>query len=128
MKTMTLPSRMRGVSMIGWLLIGTVVVVFGSAGMKTIPAYLEFNTVKGAIVSVLQDSKAALKSESELRGELDKRFVINNVKAISVTDVGFSKEVSGVIAVVDYEVRENLFGNLDLVMTFSGEFTKDGRR
>ena len=96
--------------------------------MKTIPAYLEFNTVKGAIVSVLQDSKAALKSESELRGELDKRFVINNVKAISVTDVGFSKEVSGVIAVVDYEVRENLFGNLDLVMTFSGEFTKDGRR
>ena len=128
MKTMTLPSRMHGVSMIGWLLIGTVVVVFGSAGMKTIPAYLEFNTVKGAIVSVLQDSKAALKSESELRGELDKRFVINNVKAISVTDVGFSKEVSGVIAVVDYEVRENLFGNLDLVMTFSGEFTKDGRR
>ena len=128
MKTMTLPSRMRGVSMIGWLLIGTVVVVFGSEGMKTIPAYLEFNTVKGAIVSVLQDSKAALKSESELRGELDKRFVINNVKAISVTDVGFSKEVSGVIAVVDYEVRENLFGNLDLVMTFSGEFTKDGRR
>ncbi|MEE4251310.1 MAG: DUF4845 domain-containing protein [Alcanivoracaceae bacterium] len=128
MKTMTLPSRMRGVSMVGWLLIGTVVVVFGSAGMKTIPAYLEFNTIKGAIVSVLQDSKAALKSEVELRGELDKRFMINNVKAITVNDVRFMKEVGGVTASVEYEVRENLFGNLDLAMTFSGEFTKDGRR
>jgi hypothetical protein len=119
---------MRGVSMVGWLLIGTVVVVFGSAGMKTIPAYLEFNTIKGAIVSVLQDSKAALKSEVELRGELDKRFMINNVKAITVNDVRFMKEVGGVTASVEYEVRENLFGNLDLAMTFSGEFTKDGRR
>lgn len=128
MRTMTLPSRMRGLSMIGWLLIGTVVVVFGSAGMKTIPAYLEFNTIKGAIHSVLQDPKVALKSENELRGDLDKRFMINNVKAISVRDVTFSKEGARVVAIVDYEVRENLFGNLDLAMTFSGEFTKDGRQ
>ncbi|MDF1630180.1 MAG: DUF4845 domain-containing protein [Alcanivoracaceae bacterium] len=128
MKTMTLPSKMRGVSMVGWLLIGAVIVVFGSAGMKTIPAYLEFNTIKGAIVSVLQDSKVALKSESELRGELDKRFMINNVKAISVSEVGFVKDAGGVSAIVDYEVRENLFGNLDLAMTFSGKFNKDGRQ
>ncbi|MCC1495607.1 DUF4845 domain-containing protein [Alcanivorax sp. 1008] len=119
---------MRGVSMVGWLLIGAVVVVFGSAGMKTIPAYLEFNTIKGAIVSILQDSKVSLKSESELRGELDKRFMINNVKAITVSEVGFVKDAGGVSAIVDYEVRENLFGNLDLAMTFSGKFNKDGRQ
>jgi hypothetical protein len=128
MKTMTLPSRMRGISMVGWLLIATVVVVFGSAGMKTIPAYLEFNTVKGAINSVLQDPKVSLKSENELRGELDKRFMINNVKAIQPSQVTFSKEGGRVVAIVNYEVRENLFGNLDLAMTFAGEFTKDGRQ
>jgi hypothetical protein len=77
---------------------------------------------------VLQDPKVALKSESELRGELDKRFMINNVKAINVTDVSFSKDGGRVVAIVNYEVRENLFGNLDLAMTFSGEFTKDGRQ
>lgn len=128
MRTMTLPSRMRGISMIGWLLIGTVVVVLGSAGVKTVPAYLEFNTIKGSINSVLQDPKVALKSENELRGDLDKRFMINNVKAIKVTDVNFSKEGGRVTAILEYEVRENLFGNLDLAMTFSGEFTKDGRQ
>jgi hypothetical protein len=112
--------------MAGWLIILVVVVVFGSAIIKTAPAYIEFNTIKGLINSILQDPKVSLKSESELHSDLDKRFMINNIDAIQASDVAFSREGGRVTAIVGYEVRENLFGNLDLIMTFSGEFTKDG--
>jgi hypothetical protein len=114
MRTMTLPSRMRGVSVLGWMIIGIVAITFGSAAIKTIPAYLEFNTVKGAINSVLMDPKVALKSEMELLSDIDKRFNINNVTAISSSDLRFAREGARVTISVDYEVRENLFGNLDL--------------
>src|SRR5690554_1286259 len=126
MTTTVLPSRMRGVSVLGWLIILVVIVVFGSASIKTAPAYLEYNTIKGLINSILQDPKVSLKSESELRNDLDKRFMINNITAIKASEVIFSREGGRVTAIVDYEVRENLFGNLDLIMAFSGEFTKDG--
>lgn len=126
MTTTALPSRMRGVSVLGWLIILVVVVVFGSATIKTAPAYLEYNTIKGLINSVLQDPKVSLKSENELRSDLDKRFMINNIDAIQASDVVFSKEGARITATVEYEVRENLFGNLDLIMAFTGEFTKDG--
>ncbi|MFN3715025.1 MAG: DUF4845 domain-containing protein [Alcanivoracaceae bacterium] len=114
--------------MLGWMVIGVVVVVFASAAIKTIPAYIEFNTIKGAVNSVLQDSKVGLKSENEIRSDIDKRFVINNVKAISAQNLGVLIEGGRVTVTVDYEVRENLFGNLDLAMTFSEDFRKDGRQ
>lgn len=126
MTTTVLPSRMRGMSILGWLIILVVVVVLGSAIIKTAPAYLEYNTIKGLINSLLQDPKVSLKSENELRSDLDKRFVINNIDAIKASDVTFSREGGRVTVVIGYEVRENLFGNLDLIMAFSGEFTKDG--
>lgn len=123
--TTTLPSRMRGLSMLGWIVVAAVVVVFASAGVKTIPAYLEFNTIKGAVASVLQDGKVALKSDNEILADIDKRFMINNVTAISYRDIQIEREGGSLVLVVEYEVRENLFGNLDLAMTFSEEFRKN---
>lgn len=124
MKT-TMPSKMRGLSVVGWLLVAAVVVVLGSAAIKIIPAYMEFNTIRGTLNSVLQDSKSALKSDSEILSDIDKRFMINNVKAITYHDIVVERQGNTMILSVDYEVRENLFGNVDLVMTFSDEFRKN---
>lgn len=128
MKITTLPSRMRGISMTGWLAILIVVMVFGSAGVKMVPAYLEYNTIKGLVGGVLQDPRVGMKSESEIQSDISRRFDINNVTAIRASDVLVTKTGNRVTLSIDYEVRENLFGNLDLVMTFGDDFSKDGRQ
>jgi len=128
MRIATLPSRMRGVSMTGWLVILIVVTVFGSAGVKTVPAYLEYNTIKGLINGVLQDPRVGMKSENEIQNDISRRFDINNITAIRGSDVLVVKAGNRVTLSVDYEVRKNLFGNLDLVMTFGDDFSKDGRQ
>lgn len=123
----TAPSGMRGLSLVSWLLILVVVIVFGTAGVRMVPAYLEFTTITGLIENVLADSKVGLKSEGEIRSDLYKRFSINRVESISADDVAINKEGGRLDVSVDYEVRENLFYNVDVVMTFNRDFVKDIR-
>lgn len=123
----TAPSKMHGFSLVGWLLIIVVVLVFGTAAVRMVPVYLEYSTVSGAIENVLADGKVGLKSESEIRSDLGKRFSINRVESVAVDDLDIRKEGGQLSVLVDYEVRENLFYNVDLVMTFHRDFVKDIR-
>lgn len=118
--------RQQGLTVVGWLVILVVVMVLGSAGIKVIPAYIEFNTISGIIQRTLQDSKVSLKSENEILSDIGRRFYVNTVKSIEPRDLLVTKEPSGMTVTVDYEVRENLFGNIDLVVVFFKEFSKDG--
>jgi len=100
----------------------------GTAALRMVPAYLEYNTISSAIKSLQQDSKTALMSPREVREALHKRFTINQVNVISVNDLAITKE-GGVLTIgTDYEVREPMFYNVSIVMTFQDEFSKDVRQ
>ena len=125
---MTRPSQQRGMSMISWAVVLLVVVVLGTAALRMVPVYMEHNTVSSSIKSLMQDSKTALMSPREVRDALSKRFTINQVDAISVNDLIITKE-GGILKIsTDYEVREPLFYNVSIVMTFQDEFSKDVRQ
>lgn len=125
---MTRPSQQRGISMIGWAVILLVAIVFGTAALRMVPVYMEHNTIVSSIKSLQQDSKTALMSPREVREALSKRFTINQVNVISVNDLIITKE-GGVLKIsTDYEVREPLFYNVSIVMTFQDEFSKDVRQ
>ncbi len=125
---MTRPSQQRGISMIGWAVILLVAVVLGTAALRMVPVYLEHNTISTAIQSLLQDSKTALMSPREVREALSKRFTINQVNVIDVNDLIITKN-GGILKIgTDYEVREPLFYNVSVVMTFKDEFSKDVRQ
>lgn len=125
---MTRPSQQRGISMIGWAVILLVAIVFGTAALRMVPVYMEHNTIVSSIKSLQQDSKTALLSPREVREALSKRFTINQVNVISVNDLIITKE-GGVLKIsTDYEVREPLFYNVSIVMTFQDEFSKDVRQ
>ena len=128
MRTTTLPSRMRGISFVGWMLIRAVVILFATAGVRIVPAFLEYNTISGAINSILQDPKIGFKTDTEIMSDLGKRFSINNVNAISVDDIVITREGPRITVSVDYEVRGNLYGNIDLLMTFDEDFVKELRQ
>lgn len=125
---MTMPSQQRGISLIGWSVILLVAVILGTAALRMVPAYLEYNTISSSIKSLLQDSKTALMTPREVREALHKRFTINQVNAISVNDLAITKD-GGILKIsTDYEVREPMFYNVSIVMTFKDEFSKDVRQ
>ena len=124
----TMPSRQRGLSMIGWAVVLLVAIVFGTAGLKMTPVYLENSTINTAIANVLKDSHTAMMSPGEIRSSLEKRFEINQVTSMKAEDLSIERN-GGVLTIgTDYEVREPLFYNISVVMTFKRDFTKDMRQ
>ena len=124
----TTPSRQRGMSMISWAVVLIVAAILGTAAFRMIPAYMEHNTISTTIRSQLQDGKTALMSPREIREGIGKRFTINQVNVIRVDDLAIVKE-GGVLTVsTDYEVREPMFYNVSIVMTFKDEFKEDVRQ
>lgn len=118
-------SRQRGLSLIGWVVVLIVLVVFGTATFRMAPAYMEYNTIRSAINSVLSDNKTALMSEREVRDAVGKRFTINQVDVIGVRDLEIQK-AGGMMSVgIDYEVRRPLFYNVFVVMEFDHTFTEN---
>lgn len=122
------PSRQRGLSLLGWVVVLIVVVVFGTAAFRMVPAYMEYNTIRSAIVSVVDDGNSAMKSPAEVRAGIAKRFLINQVDAIGSSDLTVRKEGGRLSVGVDYEVREPLFYNVSVVMHFEHVYTSAPRR
>lgn len=120
----TSPSRQRGVSLPIMIFLLIIVIAAGTFAMKTIPAYLDFNTINGAIESVLSDSKLGLKSTSEIRDGIGKRLNINNVDVIDKNQIRIEKGGGRVYMAVDYKVRNDLVANIDIVIHFQKEYEK----
>ena len=125
---MTMPSRQYGLSLISWMVVVVVAVILGTAAFRMVPAYMEYNTVATTIRTTLQDNKAAMMSPNEIKAAISKRFLVNQVKVITPEDVLIVKEGPVVKASIDYEVREPMFYNVSIVMTFKEEFSKDVRQ
>lgn len=127
MRKMNSAQSMRGLSVSGWIVCIVVVVVFATAAIKIIPSMLDFNTVQTLVNNVLADNKVGLKSTDEIAGDIARRLSINSIKVISANDLLIEKNDGVLTIVVDYEVRENFFKNVDLVMTYKHEFKKNIR-
>ncbi|WP_223426801.1 DUF4845 domain-containing protein [Alcanivorax limicola] len=123
----TRPSRMQGLSMISWMLILVIAVVLGTAAIRIIPAYMEYGTINTAINNTMQDNRIGMQSDQEIRQAVGRRFDINNVSSISANDVAISKQGGMLYVSIDYEVRESLFGNVDLVISFQKDYERSIR-
>ena len=111
--------QQRGLAMGGWLLL---IVVFGMAitmGMKLIPFYMDHNTMSSVLDGMAAEDGLAGKRKSDLRGMIQQRFKINNVRGFNVKDnIEIKRTKNGTELIMDYEIRQNLFYNVDLVTAF----------
>tara|TARA_B100000676_G_scaffold70710_1_gene70672 strand:- start:609 stop:986 length:378 start_codon:yes stop_codon:yes gene_type:complete len=111
--------QQRGLAMGGWLLL---IVVFGmviTMGMKLAPLYLDHNTMSGVLDGMAAEDGLAGKRKADLQGMIEQRFKINNVRGFNVKDnIEIKRTKNGTELVMDYEVRQNLFYNVDLVTYF----------
>lgn len=117
------PHSQRGISMLSWIAILLVVVFFVLFAMRTVPAYFNYYTLVQVAQGVQQDRSLRDLPAQAVRKKLDTRMRINDVD--DVGDVGYDAvqirqgSEGGWVLVLDYEVREPLLGNIDLVMSFN---------
>ncbi|RMA79321.1 DUF4845 domain-containing protein [Umboniibacter marinipuniceus] len=110
----------RGMSFYGMCLVIVIAVFFGMLGVKLGPYYLD-NTMLVSSVQKVFDSGTEDVSLSDFREGISKAMVIDNISPEARNALVIAREDDSFIVTANYEVRIDLFYNIDVVLSFENE-------
>lgn len=111
----------RGMTMIGFLITVSVAILFVYCGMKIVPMYIEFYSVKKMLASIANNPETADASKDKIRSMFSRSLEIDYVKVVKPDMLKIESTDTGYNLSVDYERREQLIANLDVVGNFHAE-------
>jgi phosphorylcholine metabolism protein LicD len=113
----------KGMSILSWLMLLSVVAFLASAAFKVLPHYFDYMALEKMIASVETDKAANIRSVGEFYSHVYKGMQINSIRGVEVRDILEIKvENNEFLAHLKYEKREPLIENIDLVVRFDKEF------
>ena len=116
------PRRQRGMALAQLMILILIVGGTATVAIRTIPHYIDFYTMV-SVVEALPKNQVHVMSKQKIRDSLRKRFKINNIRDLDIAKVvGIERKRGATALTLDYEVREHLFYNIDLIMSFSKRF------
>ncbi len=110
--------RQRGMSY--WSLM-LIVAVFGfilTCVSKMGPAYIDAYYVDEGLKTLAENPGLRDMTRGQIKSELDRYFLINNVRGEPTKAVQVIRGADSMLVSVDYELRQPLFQNVDVVMKF----------
>ncbi len=108
-----------GMTAIGWLLVIVLAVSAALFLMKLIPIYLEGFNVGSVVSGVASDPEMRGVPPGKVVRTILKRLDINMATSVTKDDIYITREKDHILIEVDYEVREPVVGNLDIIVTFN---------
>ena len=104
-----------GISIMALLvLIAFVAIIF----LKIMPVYFDSFKVGDVISGMKEERGLGDKTNNEIKTMIMRRLDVNMVSDVTKDDVFIEKSKNDVLIDVEYEVRKNMFGNLDVVISF----------
>ncbi len=107
----------RGITLMGFMMVLSVLGFFIFLGLRLFPAYSEFNSVKSDMEGLKAQPNAASLSPARVLDFLYRRFDISYVSTVKPEHIFFDKK-NGYNVTIRYEYRKPLMGNLDYVAKF----------
>jgi hypothetical protein len=111
-------SGQRGISLVGLILVLSVVVVVGIMSLKLIPAYIEYAKAKAAINAIAGD-RSKTGSVADVRRSFDARANIDDIATPRASDLEITKEGGNVVISFAYRREIPLFSNVGLYIDFA---------
>lgn len=105
-----------GVSLTGLILILAIVGVIAVLGMKVVPTFTEYMSIKKAIAS----AKVAGTTPAEVRTAFDKQAEIGYIDSISGKDLDIEKNGDGLDVSFAYQKKIALVGPTSLLIDYQG--------
>lgn len=107
-----------GVSLMGLVVVSALLIVVALVGMKIVPAYMEFLSVKKVLTAMKQEPLDTM-SASDIKKSFDKRANIAYISVVKGSDLTIEKTSSGTAVNVEYQVIKPIAGNISVLMDFS---------
>ncbi|HEY6546226.1 MAG TPA: DUF4845 domain-containing protein [Dokdonella sp.] len=112
--------QVKGITLIGFVLLLGVLGFFAYLAMRLVPMYVEYFGVLKAMEQLRQEPGAAQKSLAEVRAQLSLKFNTQYVDETSVTpqSISLKREAGAATLRIAYEKRVPFLYNIDLVGKF----------
>ena len=114
-------SAQRGMTLLGFIICLAIAGIFAYIGMKLVPMYTEFYSVKKALASIANEQNAQITSKDKIRALFARHMQIDYVSVIKPEMLKIESTDTGYNMLMDYERRTPLFANLDVVAKFHAE-------
>ncbi len=102
---------------LGGLMIGAVIfIALAMGGMKLGPSYMEFASIKKAVVAIAQDKPGA--SVADVRKAFDALATVDSITTVSGKDLEVTKEGSELVVSANYRKEIPIAGNLGVYIDF----------
>lgn len=107
-----------------------MVLFFGgllTLAIKLGPIYLDDITIQEALESLDGTDGLSTMGPAQVRTLINKRLSVNNVRGFDAKNITVEKDGDRVLILVDYEVRNDLFSNVDTIVHFKHEYEMKGK-
>ena len=117
-------SKQAGMTFIGLVLVIAAVIFLAIIGMKVVPAYIEFSSVKNAIKYVAKDAAFANMSKKEIASAFDKSASTGYITVIKGSDLIIEKTETGNVITAEYQVTIPIVANASVLLDFNATSAK----
>ena len=114
----TIHSKQLGMTFIGLVLVIAAVIFLAVIGMKVVPTYIEFFSVKKAIQYVANEGAFATMSKKEIISAFDKSASTGYITVIKGSDLVIEKNETGNVVTADYQVTLPIVANASILLDF----------
>jgi len=112
------PGRQHGLTILGFLLVAAVVVIFAMVGFRVIPSYIEYQSVRKALDDTMRGGSADPNNPAAFRAELARRLQTSYVEDVKASEVILQRSGTQVTAELAWERRLHMFGNMYILLEF----------
>jgi len=109
----------RGLTAVSIAVLLALLAFFVLIALTLAPVYMENFSVNSHLDRLAEDSSVGSMTTDEIQNTLMKRLGIDNVASVSKEDIFVSEVNSDYEVEVEYEVRKNILGNVDVVVSFN---------
>ena len=109
----------QGLSLMG-LIVGGVVLIFAMLLlMKVTPSYIEYFAIKKAMVSIANETRGRSATVGDIRRRFENRSAVDDISSVKATDLEITKEGNDYVIAVSYRREVPLFGHVGLYFDYS---------
>jgi Domain of unknown function (DUF4845) len=109
-----------GVSLGGLMAVSVVLIAIALVGIKLVPSYIEFFSIKKVVNAVATEKKGGA-SVAELRKSFDLRATVDAIDSVKGSDLEITKDGTDVVISVNYRKEIPLVANVGVYINFHAE-------
>lgn len=109
----------RGMTFIGWVVVLALVISYVLIGVKVVPAYIEFFSVKKVLATMAKEPGFGTMSAKEIMDSFERRAAIDYISSVNSKDLEITKVDGENVVSVEYSQKIPLVANISILLDFS---------